>query len=1152
MKIKNFITFVFTLFILQCGFTQSNVDPASAIYQKMKMQGLIEQPPDIQYHGPYHLIKPDVSPKGLLIPLDASFAVALNANDDGSTSEMTLPFNFTFYGDLLNSFFINNNGNISFDQPYGTYTPSGFPIAGFPMLAPFWADVDTRGSNSGLVYYRIEPNRLVVIWDHVGYFASHDNLLNTFELIVTDGTDPLIGIGNNVAFCFDDMQWTTGDASGGSGGFGGSPATVGINKGDGTNFALIGRFDHEGIDYDGPGGNNDGVSYLDNKCYYFNTGVEFNNIPPIIQGIPGGDVDLTVGDNYNLLITILSPEVGQITDAVVNVPLALTDFNYTVTSGNVCTVEIELLATNDNLGSHQVEIIATDDGIPVETSTAYINFNITAADPVIQVSPASLSESLYPDETSTQFFTIANVGAGPLEFNLEDLETSKHLKIKSVRKSTKGDFPDDYLNYLNRMLEQAPKSVTEVTWLSESPLLGTIPAGEEIQIEVGFDATAMDPDIYNAQILVNSNDPVTPQIVVPVTLEVLSMNCSYLTTDDNENNALEGIPDGDMDNYLCNDSPIVPIEFNIFIDEPVVESAQLSLYAWDVDETGSYPGYPEVDEVYLNGHLVGTLTGANDEWSTSVFNVDPEFINPGPDGQNLIQVFVSTLGPYWCVEIDWGQLVINNCMGGNAWIRYVDLDKSFYLQGENVGITVEVDTDIPTQDVIVETNLLDENMINIAGTSNSFTISMEEDEPLNVSLPLPPGATLGATYHAQVIVYDANTYLQQDLALVPFLIWDGNGMLNCLNPGWQIISSCMFPSDPQLEMLMGDLNLANAMVIMLNLEGFYWPSQNINLLGDWDCYSGYKIKMAEPGCIIFDGDEVLDKTANVLSGINYLPMLSTMNVPAADIFDQFGTDMLYAFDIQNSLVYWPEGGIYTLNALVPGDGYLISMLNDGSTLFPPTIDENVTQNKPAVVEGSPWQVENTGIPHIISISREALAELKAGDIIAAFNTEGTCVGMTQYHGENENLALVIYGDDFTTDATDGMIENEPINIGVYNPATEVRQDANPVWDPSMPQSGYFEEYGASAILQLKAGATLVRNAALRNIAIYPNPTTGYVHINGIENPTQISVLNAAGQLIQIVNADHAFEIDLTKLGKGVYYIKIISDQGLRVEKIMVK
>jgi len=186
-------------------------------------------------------------------------------NDDDTTLAINLPFNFDMFGSPQNQVFINNNGNVSFGAGFDTFTSTGFPVNGFPMIAPFWADVDTRNSLSGVVYYKIESNRLTVTWDHVGYFSSQADKLCTFQLIMSDGTDPLVGIGQNVCFCYGDMQWTTGSASGGVGGFGGTPATVGINAGDGVNFFQIGRFDHEGNDYDGPGGAADGVSLLDNS-----------------------------------------------------------------------------------------------------------------------------------------------------------------------------------------------------------------------------------------------------------------------------------------------------------------------------------------------------------------------------------------------------------------------------------------------------------------------------------------------------------------------------------------------------------------------------------------------------------------------------------------------------------------------------------------------------------------------------------------------------------------------------------------------------------------------------------------------------------------------------------------------------------------------
>jgi hypothetical protein len=151
-------------------------------------------------------------------------------NDDGSTAPFVIQFNFCFYGSNYDTIYINNNGNVSFDASISTFLSDSFPSANFKMISPFWGDVDTRGLLSGIVYYKLTNTSLIIQWDRVGYYGMNDSLLNTFQLILTDGNDPILEAGKNVSFCYQDMQWTTGAASGGMpDGFGGTPATVGAN-----------------------------------------------------------------------------------------------------------------------------------------------------------------------------------------------------------------------------------------------------------------------------------------------------------------------------------------------------------------------------------------------------------------------------------------------------------------------------------------------------------------------------------------------------------------------------------------------------------------------------------------------------------------------------------------------------------------------------------------------------------------------------------------------------------------------------------------------------------------------------------------------------------------------------------------------------------
>ena len=317
------------------------------------------------------------------IPPDATYSVVpfdgysppLYENDDGSTVNIPIPFSFCLYGTNYTSMWINNNGNVTFDAPYFTYSPVGFPSASYVMVAPFWGDVDTR-SGGGVVWYKITPTAVYVTWVNVGYYAFHTDLLNTFSVIITDGTDPIIGVGNNVAFCYQDMQWTTGDASSGIGGFGGFPATVGCNKGDGVNFVQFGQFDSPGNAYFGPYATNNGVSWLDNQSFIFNACNSTNIAPAMAGGQALCDtIQMCLGDTLIDTLVFLSPEAGQTT--TLGASSGSPDFSIlNITNGNTASLVYQVIG--NSVGVLNVTVNATDDGVPIQN----VNYTLT-----IQVNP---------------------------------------------------------------------------------------------------------------------------------------------------------------------------------------------------------------------------------------------------------------------------------------------------------------------------------------------------------------------------------------------------------------------------------------------------------------------------------------------------------------------------------------------------------------------------------------------------------------------------------------------------------------------------------------------------------------------------------------------------------------------------------------------
>ena len=91
---------------------------------------------------------------------------------------------------------MNANGLISFWASESNFVPERFPLTRLlPLIAPFWADSDTRPDEGGYIWYRnstdadiftsvaeiirsnflgvdsFDPNFMfIVTWDHIGYY----------------------------------------------------------------------------------------------------------------------------------------------------------------------------------------------------------------------------------------------------------------------------------------------------------------------------------------------------------------------------------------------------------------------------------------------------------------------------------------------------------------------------------------------------------------------------------------------------------------------------------------------------------------------------------------------------------------------------------------------------------------------------------------------------------------------------------------------------------------------------------------------------------------------------------------------------------------------------------------------------------------------
>ena len=177
---------------------------------------------------------------------------SLAANDDGSTGFIDLTPIFgtqgiNFFGRYYTGFYLNNNGSVTFNAASSSFTPSAITgSTSNPIIAAYWADIDTRGgavtptpggmsTGSNLLWYDLDPvtHTFTATWDDVGYYSGQTNKLNAFQLSIHQ----VNAQGDfDIAFRYENIDWTTGGASGGSNGLGGTPARAGYSAGDGVDY----------------------------------------------------------------------------------------------------------------------------------------------------------------------------------------------------------------------------------------------------------------------------------------------------------------------------------------------------------------------------------------------------------------------------------------------------------------------------------------------------------------------------------------------------------------------------------------------------------------------------------------------------------------------------------------------------------------------------------------------------------------------------------------------------------------------------------------------------------------------------------------------------------------------------------------------------
>ena len=179
-----------------------------------------------------------------------------------------------------------------------------------------------------------------------------------------------------------------------------------------------------------------------------------------------------------------------------------------------------------------------------------------------------------------------------------------------------------------------------------------------------------------------------------------------------------------------------------------------------------------------------------------------------------------------------------------------------------------------------------------------------------------------------------------------------------------------------------------------------------------------------------------------------------------------------------------------------------------------------------------WNDGNTDNPRTITVTEDAT-------YIANFADEDAQIYTITVLSANGSMGTVSGGGEYEvgTEITITAIPNEGYHFVTWN-------DGN----TDNPRTITVTE-DATYIASFEEGVGIESRDMLSELAFYPNPTSGIITFNR-NDIMKVEVLDAMGRTVEVY--ENAYTIDISKLAKGYYAMRITTAEGVAVRKVIRK
>lgn len=381
-----------------------------------------------------------------------------------------------------------------------------------------------------------------------------------------------------------------------------------------------------------------------------------------------------------------------------------------------------------------------------------------------------------------------------------------------------------------------------------------------------------------------------------------------------------------------------------------------------------------------------------------------------------------------------------------------------------------------------------------------------------------------------------------------FTIRVSDGQQVSISAGWSGISSYIVPDNPAMNVVLGPVE--ESVKIVTDLQGIYWPDMGVTTLNQWNSYKGYIVRAINSTILPMCGNSIAYTSLLLPQGWNLMPVLSEIPYNADNLFGNLST-LVVAKEIAGTGIYWPAYNINTIGNLLPGRSYLVRVN------APTTIDFSIPQKNSSTIQpenilalNTPWNVVTfTPSSHLV-VFRLSDHQLREGDIIGAFTSDGLCAGLTEFKTPGQNFAMAIYGDDTYSPETDGFLYGDRLTFQLYRPSTGEIFDLKVTYNPDL-NTGYFETNALSEVNSMVLIPTGIIILDSESLKVYPNPTSGLFTIDGIAGETTVIIYDAFGKKVLEKQSVLPASFDITGASKGIYLIRLQSGKMQYFRKLLL-